>query len=108
MGIRIELLAVVVSVMQADVLRGWHALNVRRSVVSAVEIHVVTVRPRNVRVNLVPQIPLIRQAVGRVHVASKRLIDGLIAAHKVTIQRHQSIARPQGLRLRHTSISSHE
>src|SRR5207248_3143119 len=49
-GIRIELLAVVVSVMQADVLRGWHALNVRRSVVSAVEIPVVTVRPRNVRV----------------------------------------------------------
>ena len=104
----IEILPIVFPVVQANMLRRRHPLNIRRSVVSSIKIHVMAMGPRSFAVNLVPKVPLIRQSMSWIKMTVDRLIHRLVAPHQVPIQRHQRISGTKGVCLDHAPITLHE
>ena len=104
----IKTVTVTLSVVQANMLRRLHPLDIGWAVVATIEIQVMTMRPRTFAVNRVPEIPLIRQSMCRIQMPIDRLVHHLVAAKNVAIQRHQRVPRAQGLGLSHTPVTSHE
>ncbi len=95
MCLGIEISAVTFVVVQANVVCGVHSRDVGGPIVCPVKVDVVTVRTWHVCVDLLPKVPLIREAMSRVQVTRQWLVDHLVAASGLTIERHQGIARPQ-------------
>ena len=89
---RIEAFAVAVPVMQTDVMRCRHSLDVSGTVIAPIEVDVVSMGTGDIAVNLMPDIPFIGKPMGRVHKAVNRLVDLLIAAHRIAVERHERVS----------------
>jgi len=50
------------------------------------------VRSGLVFVDSIPDVPVVRQAVGRIEMAVDRLVDHLVAAPQIPVERHERIA----------------
>src|SRR6188472_2392249 len=77
---RIELVAVALGVMQPNVIRCNHSLDVRGPVVAAIEIDMVAMGSRLIDIDTVAHVPFVRQPVRRKQMAVYRLIDHLVTA----------------------------
>ena len=75
--------------MERQVRLGLHSLDVPWVVVEAVMIDVVSMLTWQVGVDLVAQIPLVRQPVRCQHMPIDRLIDHLVTPSEGSVQGHQ-------------------
>ena len=104
----IKTVTVTFPIVQTNMLRRRHPLDIGRAVVTAIEIQVMTMRSRTFAVDLMPEIPLIRQSMRRIQMPIDRLVHHLVAAKNVAIERHQRVPWSQALGLSHTAVTSHE
>ncbi len=85
-----------------------HPHDVPRIVIQAIIVFMMPVRSGLIGVDPVLDVPFVCELMRGIDMPIQRLIDGLVAAHMLSVQRHQRVFRPEIRRANDAPISTNE